>query len=123
VRLRPTRYVPISLLIIGFGKTTAKYGSIGVTDGVENTLADLKAVSEKGRVAGAPHFVMGHSYGGFLALYFAHKHPEGLAGAISCSPALFNLPGLVNGLLSGINVLTHDTLVPSTFCVKFFRWT
>jgi len=60
---------------------------------VQNNSADLEAII-KGLSLGKVHLV-GHSYGGFIAAYFATKHPELLRSLILVNAAVF--PMLTTG--------------------------
>jgi acylglycerol lipase len=70
----------------GFGHTVrlqGNHGVAGTTDGLETTLKDIKIISDKARISKIPHFIFGHSMGGFLALRFASENSSGLAGCIA----------------------------------------
>jgi len=56
---------------------------------VENNSSDLEALI-KGLSLGKVHLV-GHSYGGFIALYFATKHPELLRSLTLINAAVFTM--------------------------------
>ncbi len=67
----------------GFGQTARKNGIIGHNEGFKQVMKDMKDASERVRIDGVPHFVMGHSMGGCIALNFAIEHPENLTGCIA----------------------------------------
>lgn len=71
----------------GFGQTVRLNGKHGSCS-VSSTLGDINLISQSLQVPMIPHFVMGQSMGGALALLYSHQHPKGLAGVISCSPAI-----------------------------------
>ena len=56
---------------------------------VQNNSADLEALI-KGLGLDKVHLV-GHSYGGFIAAYFATKHPELLRSLVLVNPAVFTM--------------------------------
>ena len=70
----------------GFGQTGRKNGILGHNGGDKVVLRDIAQVEARLRVPGVPHFVMGQSMGGGLALKYASTHPPGLTGVIGCSP-------------------------------------
>lgn len=67
----------------GFGKTGKKGGILGHNGGIDQVLADIAAVEGRIKVPGIPHFVMGQSMGGGLALKYASTQPAGLTGVIA----------------------------------------
>jgi acylglycerol lipase len=72
----------------GFGRTVQKSGSKGVTN-FETMIKDIQFVSDRTRIEGKPHFVMGHSMGGGLCLQFATRQPQGvIAGVIASAPMI-----------------------------------
>jgi acylglycerol lipase len=75
----------------GFGQTVRMNGYHGRPDaknGFLDTLDDIDRVSSTITMPDIPHFVMGQSMGGGLALFYAHHRPKGLCGVIACSPAI-----------------------------------
>ena len=76
---------------------------------VQNNSADLEALI-KGLGLGGVHLV-GHSYGGFIAAYFATQHPELLRSLVLVNAAVFTMlaPGR-----SAVNSLTFLLKSPST---------
>jgi acylglycerol lipase len=71
----------------GFGKT-AEFGKKGVSSGIEKTMSDAKFISDLIKKDGIPHFVMGHSMGGGLALRFAFLYPKDFTGVIASAPLI-----------------------------------
>jgi pimeloyl-ACP methyl ester carboxylesterase len=57
-------------------------------DTVENNVADLVGLVEKLGIA--PVHLVGRSYGGLVATYFAYKHPDLLHSLILIEPAVFS---------------------------------
>jgi alpha-beta hydrolase superfamily lysophospholipase len=54
-------------------------------------LSDLRLTVElvkKDMPGGMPCFLLGHSMGGLIALYFAQRHPEHIDGVVASSPGL-----------------------------------
>ena len=54
-------------------------------------LSDLRLTVElvkKDMPGGIPCFLLGHSMGGLIALYFAQRHPEHIDGVVASSPGL-----------------------------------
>jgi acylglycerol lipase len=54
-------------------------------------LSDLRLAIElvkKDMPGGMPCFLLGHSMGGLMALYFAQRHPEHIDGVVASSPGL-----------------------------------
>jgi alpha-beta hydrolase superfamily lysophospholipase len=54
-------------------------------------LSDLRLAIElvkKDMPGGMPCFLLGHSMGGLIALYFAQRHPEHIDGVVASSPGL-----------------------------------
>lgn len=72
----------------GFGQTGRKNGILGHTEGIRRVLRDLRAASDRIRMAGTPHFVMGHSMGGSFALRFALDYPLEVQGCILSAPLI-----------------------------------
>lgn len=72
----------------GFGKTGRKSGIIGHNGGPVRVLLDISEVDGRVKVNGLPHFIMGHSMGGGLALKYAATHPAGLTGIIASAPMI-----------------------------------
>jgi alpha-beta hydrolase superfamily lysophospholipase len=69
---------------------------------------DLRALIElaRGEHPGRPVFVVGHSAGGLTVLDLALRHGEGLAGVVSCSPAIGEV-GAPGWLLALARLLSH----------------
>jgi alpha-beta hydrolase superfamily lysophospholipase len=59
-------------------------------DSWEQVRGDLRTLVARvrGEHPGRPVFVVGHSAGGLTVLDFALRHADGLAGVVSCSPAI-----------------------------------
>jgi acylglycerol lipase len=78
----------------GFGKTGRKTGKLGQSEGIQTVLADVTRANQRIRMEGVPHFVFGHSMGGFIALSWAHQcgKEAKVAGIISSAPALVPHP-------------------------------
>jgi acylglycerol lipase len=72
----------------GFGHTVRLNGFHGYNDGIDSTFSDILLLSRQTQIPAVPHFIMGHSMGGGIALLFAHKHPQGLAGVIASAPLI-----------------------------------
>jgi acylglycerol lipase len=70
----------------GFGKTGRKAGIIGHSEGINVVNTDIKAMSALIRTKDVPHFIMGHSMGGFLALQFVAAGYEQFDGVIASAP-------------------------------------
>jgi acylglycerol lipase len=92
----------------GFGHTVRFNGKHG-SSSVSSTLGDINLLSQSLQVPMIPHFVMGHSMGGALALLYSHHHPKGLAGVISCSPAI--RPGKTSKPNFALNFLLNTLFV------------
>ncbi|KAJ3306157.1 hypothetical protein HDV03_000391 [Kappamyces sp. JEL0829] len=121
------RYEEFFTYLATEGIKVGSFGAQGVTGGIPAVLEDIKLVSDKIRIEGVPHFIMGQSMGGFLALYYSSLHPEEFAGAIACSPlitakiaptavekfALGRLPNVFPGMRFPVALdpalLSHDT--------------
>lgn len=67
----------------GFGRTLRKGGIPGHNEGMDQVLRDVKAAVEHSKLASVPHFIMGHSMGGGIALRYASSYPKGLSGCIA----------------------------------------
>ncbi|KAJ3306160.1 hypothetical protein HDV03_000394 [Kappamyces sp. JEL0829] len=87
----------------GFGHTVRLQGNHGVAgdkDGLETTIRDVKVISDRARIKSIPHFVMGHSMGGYLALRFASENQSSLSGCIASAPCIrvaeATYPGVVD---------------------------
>ena len=70
----------------GFGRTAKASKQRGRAGSLTQTLEDIKMFSNKVKMEGVPHFIMGQGMGGFLTLYYSSKNPQDFAGAIGCSP-------------------------------------
>ena len=70
----------------GFGQTGRKSGILGHNGGQERVLKDIAEVDGRVKVDHVPHFVMGHSMGGGLALKYAATKVTGLSGVIASAP-------------------------------------
>jgi dipeptidyl aminopeptidase/acylaminoacyl peptidase len=66
------------------------------TDVLRDVAATLAWVARRRELAHARIFVMGHSYGGFLALSALHAFPDRLRGAIALAP-IIDLPEFLAG--------------------------
>ncbi|KAI8894555.1 Alpha/Beta hydrolase protein [Globomyces pollinis-pini] len=89
----------------GFGKTIERYGKKGHNDGMNTTFEDVLLISNKVKIAGKPHFIMGHSMGGGIALAVASRYPEQFDACIGSAPLIqvdpASLPSKIElGLLS-----------------------
>jgi alpha-beta hydrolase superfamily lysophospholipase len=94
----------------GFGRS-ARPGALADLESLEATIGDIAGLAAIARraVPEAPLFLLGHSMGGMLALLFALRHPEGLAGVVTSgagvevpeyiSPLLVRISGLMSRLL------------------------
>ncbi len=94
----------------GFGRS-ARPGILADLESLEAVIADIAALAAVARrvLPEAPMFLLGHSMGGMLALLFALRHPEGVAGLVTTgaeveipefvSPLLLRISGLMNRLL------------------------
>ncbi len=103
----------------GHGRS-ARPGALADLDSLEATLGDIEGLTAVVRRAlpEARLFVLGFSMGGMLALLFALRHPEGLAGVVTSgaaveipeyvSPLLLRLSGLMNRFLPLLAVQTFD---------------
>ncbi|KAJ3125131.1 hypothetical protein HK098_000562 [Nowakowskiella sp. JEL0407] len=71
----------------GHGRTLkqagAKSSAGDLGKNFDQSLDDIHLVSEKIKLANIPHFVFGHSLGGLIALLYAKKYENELAGVIS----------------------------------------
>lgn len=70
----------------------------------EDTFNDIKFLTEKFRVLGKPHFIMGHSMGGGIALLFASLYPQEISGGVIASAPMirsgtFTAPNAVEKLM------------------------
>ncbi len=103
----------------GHGRS-ARPEALADLDSLEATIGDiagLKAVVRR-VLPEASLFALGFSMGGMLALLFALRHPESLAGVVTSgaaveipeyiSPLLLRLSGLMNRLLPLLPVQTFD---------------
>ncbi|KAJ1932531.1 hypothetical protein FBU59_006339 [Linderina macrospora] len=74
----------------GFGRTGQKDGKLGHNQGIQNVLDDLAAMNKRVSVDGVPHFLFGHSMGGFISLKFcSERNKDGhVKGVVSSAPAL-----------------------------------
>jgi non-heme chloroperoxidase len=61
----------------------------GRDDGVAANADDLAALLES--LPSKSAHLVGHSYGGFVALYCAHRHPELVRSMVLCEPAVTSL--------------------------------
>jgi acylglycerol lipase len=94
----------------GFGRS-ARPGALADLESLETTIRDLASLVAVARrvLPAEPLFLQGQSMGGMLALLFALRHPEGLAGLVTTgaaveipeyiSPLLLSVSGLLNRLL------------------------
>ena len=57
-------------------------GQLGHNETISVTLQDGKFLSDRIKMEGVPHFVMGHSMGGGIALRFVAEYPQGIQGVI-----------------------------------------
>ena len=99
-------------------------------------LSDLRLVAElagKDRPEGMKLFLLGHSMGGLIAIFFAQRYPELVDGVIASSPALgmaieiprvkktlgsmmsFIWPGLTMGNELDASKISHDPDVVSAY--------
>lgn len=83
-------------------------------------MSDIKAMNAKARVMGIPHFLMGHSAGGFLALNFIANETENAAsefsGIIASAPltVLDPVPPMVQRLaVRGIGYFLPSLAIPN----------
>jgi acylglycerol lipase len=76
----------------GFGNTVRLNGIHGVGDRIQTTFSDIALLSKQTQIPAVPHFIMGHSMGGGVALLFAHKYPQGFAGVIASAPLIKPAP-------------------------------
>jgi acylglycerol lipase len=94
----------------GHGRS-ARPGALADLDSLEAVIGDIAALIPVIRrtLPEPPLFLLGFSMGGMLALLFALRHPEGLAGVVTSgaaveipeyvSPLLLRLSGLMNRLM------------------------
>jgi alpha-beta hydrolase superfamily lysophospholipase len=87
----PRGYAWYGLDLRGHGRSPGPRGHVGSwSDFLDDLHAFLLWV--RGRAAGVPVFLLGHSLGGLICLDYAMQHPEGLDGVIAISRP-FALPG------------------------------
>ncbi len=103
----------------GHGRS-ARPGALADLDSLEATIGDIEGLTAVARrvLPEVPLFALGFSMGGMLALLFALRHPESLAGVVTSgaaveipeyiSPLLLRLSGLMNRLLPLLPVQTFD---------------
>ncbi|ORX74004.1 alpha/beta-hydrolase, partial [Linderina pennispora] len=74
----------------GFGRTGEKDGNLGHNQGIQNVLDDVAAMNKRATIDGVPHFLFGHSMGGFISLkYCAERNSDKHVRGVVCSaPAL-----------------------------------
>ncbi|KAJ3019463.1 hypothetical protein HKX48_002051 [Thoreauomyces humboldtii] len=74
----------------GFGQTVRKNGILGHNEGYATVLSDVDLCADKVKVPGVPHFVMGHSMGGGVALaYTLRNQARGdIKGVIASAPLI-----------------------------------
>jgi acylglycerol lipase len=69
-----------------YRKTGKRNGLLGHNGGMDQVLKDIQQAESKIKMAGIPHFIMGHSMGGGLALKYASTGPKDLMGVIASAP-------------------------------------
>jgi len=85
---------------------------------VYNNSTDLKGFIEK--VAGGPADLVGHSYGGFISVFFAANHPDLVKSLVLVEPAISTL--LVADQKSGVQALGFLFRSPSVaFSARRFQ--
>jgi acylglycerol lipase len=107
----------------GFGRS-ARPGALADLESLEAAIEDIARLLAvvRGALPSAPLFLLGHSMGGMMALLFALRRPEGLAGLVTSgaaveipeyiSPLLLRVSGLLSRLLPRLPVQPFDhTLV------------
>jgi alpha-beta hydrolase superfamily lysophospholipase len=72
----------------GFGNTVRMNGIHGYNDGIESTFSDITMISKMTEIQCVPHFIMGHSMGGCIALLYAHKYPKRFKGVLCSAPLI-----------------------------------
>ncbi|KAI8892598.1 Alpha/Beta hydrolase protein [Globomyces pollinis-pini] len=72
----------------GFGNTVRQSGLHGHSEGLKTQLADIKLISNRTKIDGLPHFLMGHSMGGGLTLLYAAQNPNEFTGVIASAPLI-----------------------------------
>ncbi|KAF9365986.1 hypothetical protein BGX34_007037 [Mortierella sp. NVP85] len=85
----------------GFGRTGQKTKTLGRTGGYAKAIPDITAALKRGKIKGLPLFLMGHSYGGSLALNYNCIGPlrKKLSGLIASAPlVLASAPTRPNSL-------------------------
>jgi acylglycerol lipase len=103
----------------GFGRS-ARPSALADLESLEAAVGDIVSLTAVARrvLPGAQLFLLGHSMGGMLALLFALRHPEGLAGLVTSgaaveipeyiSPLLLRVSGLLNRLLPRLPAQPFD---------------
>jgi alpha-beta hydrolase superfamily lysophospholipase len=72
----------------GHGKSEGNRGHILSFDEYIFDLKQMVTIAREGMPTGAKLFLMGHSMGGCMALFFAQIHPKMINGVIASSPGL-----------------------------------
>ncbi|TPX59247.1 hypothetical protein PhCBS80983_g02562 [Powellomyces hirtus] len=74
----------------GFGQTVRKNGILGHNESYATVLEDMDEAAKRVKVQGVPHFVMGHSMGGGIALAYALKNAArgDIRGVIASAPLI-----------------------------------
>ncbi len=87
-----------------------KYVGDYMDDTIANNAEDLAAFVEK--LGAAPAHIVGHSYGGFITLYCALKHPELVRTLVIDEPAA--IPLIIKNPQNPISILAFFLRNPST---------
>lgn len=89
----------------GFGETEARGGWVGAAVLTEDARAVLRQI--QALHADRPVFVMGESMGGAVAMRLAASRPEGVAGYVLISPAVWGRAGMNILFRSGLWLVSH----------------
>ncbi len=111
----------------GFGNSVEKGLSRGDTSNFRRHLQDLdEAVSYvRGKLPGRKVFMLGHSYGGNYAIWYAANHPDTLDGVVLMAPGVVTtlkptpallVKGLFSLLFAPTTLLDADSMWPE--CVR-----
>ncbi|HET9014551.1 MAG TPA: alpha/beta hydrolase [Thermomicrobiaceae bacterium] len=104
-RLVPAGYALYGFDLRGHGRSPGRRGFIRSWDDYRQDLAALARLVEAER-PGARRFLLGHSMGGVIALDYALRYPDGLAGVAAIAPAIGEL-GVSPGRLLLARVLSR----------------
>lgn len=70
----------------GFGETGKKNGGLGHFISWQDLSSCIKEANKRIKTEGIPHFMMGHSMGGFEVLRFCAENPTEADGCIGSAP-------------------------------------